>query len=397
MNKKSARTHKRNHTVGEGLFFCTALLLISGCKNFLNGAETAAEIDSAIAYAKAPSYTISIDYPSGKGVMKSPAGGEVQKKLTDKFSLHFEPSTDCEFVSWKVMDSVTGNEFQNGEYLTLDSIFDAETSCTFTKEPPSAVKLTLKATVAPRAQIISYSPMTMDVLKDSSIQVLFDQDMDENSIYYNAEELENLIAEVGEENLLSSNLNEGKYYGYIKDGETFFKNISFADNDSYENITCCYAEPFFVTPRMLSINTSTENKLVDFTQVLVTFEKDFFYKADDSNPQSKNITMSQSKKWIYQVNDMEDTDAPRVVNDDDVKVFINSGENLSELTQVSAESDAPDISESTLFNRDKKINLKKSAVVMDVCHHGGERDSAVLFPVHVRFQEHVIKIDKSVI
>ena len=84
---------------GGGLFICIALFSISSCKNFFNGAGTAAEIQSAIAYANAPSYTISIDYPSGKGVMKSPAGGEDQKKKTDKFVLHFEPSTDSEFIS----------------------------------------------------------------------------------------------------------------------------------------------------------------------------------------------------------------------------------------------------------------------------------------------------------
>lgn len=334
-----------------------SLSLIS-CKDFLNSAETVKQIEDAVAYANAPSYTISIDYPSGKGVIRSPAGGEVQKKCTDKFTLYFDPSTDCEFAGWTILDSVTGKEFKNGEYLTLDSTNEAETTCTFTKEPPASVKLTLKVTVAPRAQVISWSPMTSNVLKDSSIQVVFDYDMDENSIYYIDKALEKLTLEVGEKNLLYSKINKGKVYGYVKDGKTFFKNISFENNESHENITDYFDEPFFSSPRVVNVNTSKTKKLDDFTEVLVSFEKDFFYKVDKSNPKSKEITMSQSKRWSYQVNDEVDKEPPRVVKNDDVEVCINSGENLSQTTKISSSSSVPAISKNTLFNRDKKIGLK---------------------------------------
>ena len=278
MKKKSEIFKKAQIFLG-GRYLCIVLALLilpfclTACNNFLKGGETSKQIEEFINYANAPSYTISIDYPSGKGVMKSPAGGEVQKKKSDKFVLHFEPTTDCEFVNWIILDSVSGQEFQNGEYLTLDSLYDEETICTFTKEPPAGVKLTLKATIASRPQIISNLPQILGVLKDSSIQVLFDHDMDPLSIYYDEDEVKKLIAQVGEENLLVSVLNEGKVYGYKKDGAAFFKNILFEDNDSFENITICFDEPFFATPRMLSVNTSKTNKLTDFTPVLVTLEK----------------------------------------------------------------------------------------------------------------------------
>ena len=366
--KKINEIIKRTQTFLGGGYVCIVpallilpLLLIS-CNNFLKGAETAKQIEEYISYANAPSYTISIDYPSGKGVMKSPAGGEVQKKYTDKFTLHFEPLPDCEFVNWIILDSASGQELQNGQYLTLDSLYDEETICTFTKEPPAGVKLTLKATVASRPQIISNLPQILGVLKDSSIQVLFDHDMDPQSIYYDEDEVKNIIAQVGQENLLVSKLNKGKVYGYKKDDQTFFKNILFEDNDSFENITGCFDEPFFATPRMLSVNTSKTNKLADFTPVLVTLQKEFFYKVDEANPQSKKITMTQSKKWVYQVSDSEDEIKPRIVEDKDVKVFINSGENLAEQKEITADSTVPAVPASTEydFNRDKKIkvNLK---------------------------------------
>ena len=129
---------KRTQTFLGGGYLCIVLallilpLLLISCNNFLKGAETAKQIEEYINYANAPSYTISIDYPSGKGVMKSPAGGEVQKKYTDKFTLHFEPLPDCEFVNWIILDSASGQELQNGQYLTLDSLYDEETICTFT-------------------------------------------------------------------------------------------------------------------------------------------------------------------------------------------------------------------------------------------------------------------------
>ena len=294
-----------------------------------------------------------------KGTKKiSPYDGtKVQSFINRWYSVSMTPDDDCVFICWELYDLKTDSSIANGTYVTLEDPTQPSTNYSVTQVPDNGIELALRPVVAERPQIISYSPMTLDELKDSSIQVLFDHDMDEGSIYYSDDELESLIAKVGKENLLVSDKREGKYYGYKKDGKTFFKNISFEDNDSYENITECFDEPFFATPRMLNINTSKENKLPDFTQVLVTIENDFFYKAEGANRQYKNISMWLSKKWVYQVNDMEDTDAPRVVNDDDVNVSINSGENLSELTQLTAAPNTPAVSESTLFNRDKKITL----------------------------------------
>lgn len=188
--------------------------------------------------------------------------------------------------------------------------------------------------------------------------MVFDYDMDENSIYYIDKDLEKLTKEVGEKNLLHSKINDGKVYGYIKDGKTFFKNISFENNESHENITDYFDEPFFSSPRVVNVNTSKTNKLDDFTEVLVSFEKDFFYKVDKSNPKSKEITMTQSKRWTYQVNDEVDKEPPRVIKDEDVEVCINSGANLTQPTKISSSSSVPAISKNTLFNRDKKIGLK---------------------------------------
>ncbi len=288
----------------------------------------------------------------------NPADGtKVQSFINRSYSVSFSPDDDYEFIRWELYDIKTDSSITNGTYVKLEDPAQPSTNYSVTQVPDNGIELALRPVVAERPQIISYSPMTLDELKDSSIQVLFDHDMDEGSIYYSDDELKSLIADVGEENLLSSAMSEGKYYGYKKDGKTFFKNISFEDNDSYENITECFDEPFFATPRLLNINTSKENKLPDFTQVLVTIEKDFFYKAEGANSQYKNISMWYGKKWVYQVNDMEDTDAPRIADPEDVKVFIKSGENLTEQTEITSSGTEPVPSESMVFNRDGKITL----------------------------------------
>ena len=88
------------------------LLLLSSCDNFLEGADVKAQIEDAIAYNNATSYKIKIDYPESSGVIRSPAGGVVSKKVTDSFNIRFDPSSDYEFICWKIIDSVSKKEFK---------------------------------------------------------------------------------------------------------------------------------------------------------------------------------------------------------------------------------------------------------------------------------------------
>ena len=111
------------------------LVFFTSCENFNNGSKIKKEIEDSIAYNNYPFYKIGFDYPESTGVMRSPAGNEISKKLTDSFTLWFDPSTGYEFISWKIIDADTKEEIQNGEYLTLENIDQAQTTCTFTKAP----------------------------------------------------------------------------------------------------------------------------------------------------------------------------------------------------------------------------------------------------------------------
>ena len=255
------------------------LVILSSCENFLNGADARTQIEDTIAYANAPFYTISIDYPESCGVVRSPAGSEVKKKVTDSFTIWFDPSTGYEFINWKIIDSVTNKEFKNGEYLTLENFDQSQTLCTFTKAPPAGSKLCISPVVVERPQIIFNSPVSLSALKDSRILVLFDYDMDPHSIYYTEEEIKDLQKSGIKDSDFLPPINgvSQNHYGYKKEEEVYFKNIKIINEKSGKNLNDCFDKPEFENPRTLSISVKDKNALADFTQVLVTIEKAFFY------------------------------------------------------------------------------------------------------------------------
>ena len=284
--------------------------MLSSCDNFLEGADVKAQIEDAIAYNNATSYKIKIDYPESSGVIRSPAGGVVSKKVTDSFNIRFDPSSDYEFICWKIIDSVSKKEFKNGEYLTLEHLDLTETDCHFTKAPSQGMELCLMPVVAERPQIIFNSPVSLNALKDCRIQVLFDSDMDPDSIYYTEAEIDTLSKTgIPDEDFLPPlSENSKNHYGYKKDGEVFFKNISIKNGKTGESLNHCFDAPVFENSRSLVISVKNKDILEDFTQVLVTIEKGFFYTENYASIENgKAVEMAGSKRWMYQVNNKTDT------------------------------------------------------------------------------------------
>ncbi|MBR5402060.1 MAG: hypothetical protein IK102_09655 [Treponema sp.] len=281
-------------------------IVLASCENFFKGADTKEQLERALAYANASTYAITIDYPEGTGVLKSPAGGVAEKKETDIFTLCFEPFTDYAFVCWKIIDGITGKEIKNGDYLTLQELDKAETLCTFNKMPGDNIKLKLQVQVVERPQIISYSPTTTNALKDSSIQVLFDREIDPHSIYYTDQELQKLRADKEVSQLLQV---EGtkNYYGYIKNGEIIYKNITITNKKTKANILENFSYPT-MEEGLLTIYANKTNPPDDYLQILVNIGKDFFYSIPlEGHKDGKIIPMSGSKKWMYQVSNTGDS------------------------------------------------------------------------------------------
>ncbi|MBR5401507.1 MAG: hypothetical protein IK102_06825 [Treponema sp.] len=354
-----------------GGWLLTAITFTS-CQNFLKGSETKQELQRAIDYANAQKYTIKVNYQNKTGVVKSPAGAEVDKKVTDTFSICFDPFADYEFLYWKIIDASTDKELPNGEYLSIKSISESETLCTFVKAPEEGMKLSLYPVTVERPQILSNSPVYLaeGVFKDSTIQIVFDYDMDEYSIYYTDEELKELRETVGESNILDpvtitkNTQTYQRYYGYKQlvtisdeDGneqeveEYCYKNIIIKDNETYQNRNSWFNAPVFNDPKTLSIKTKDGNIIPDYYQFLVMIEKDFFYKQDNRTKEGKKVTMAYNKKWIYQVKDQTDNVAPSIANDNDLKISLTTGDPVSKTTNI------PTVTASTKFMVTKKLNL----------------------------------------
>ena len=334
------------------------ILFLSSCENLFNGAELKSKIENSVAYANSPSYTISVEQPKNRGIIKSPAGGTISKKVGDIFSINFEPLIDWEFVRWKIIDSATKTEIPNGEYLELTSIDESETECTLVNAPPESIKLCLSPVLSERPQIISYTPLYISggTNKDTTIQVIFDYDMDAESIYYTtAERIEILKSGIPAGDFLSTNFEgDKKFYGYKKNGNYFFKNISISDNETGSNRNNCFSAPVFENPRRLSIPVRRDEESDDYTeipdwsQLLVCLENSFFHKVEE-----KPVTMTSGKKWIYQVTDRTDSEPPIVFEPNTFTVKFADGQDLS---PYDSQPDSDSIHDNTAMKLD--INLK---------------------------------------
>lgn len=269
---------------------------------------------------------------NGKKGAKSiiPANGTTVTSFIDRnYSISFSPDDDYEFVKWELYDINTDDAIPNGMYVTIADSKQAETSYKVTRVPADTIKLGLRALVAERPQLISNTPQNGGILKDSTIQVIFDRDMDENSIYYTDDEIDELLALGVKKNEFLPEIpaalqnNYGNHYGYTKNGKTYLKNISLTNNKGGENLNDKFEAPFFENARTLSIPASKVqgSTLDDYTQVLVTIEKGFFYSEPLEGQETKPITLRGSKKWMYQVTNHGDEEALVFHKKDDKDLF----------------------------------------------------------------------------
>ena len=182
------------------------------------------------------------------------------------------------------------------------------------------MKLCLSPVVTERPQILSYAPMlsTKMAFKDSSIQVIFDYPMDSDSIYYTQEEFDAIMAELNltdknnpallKTTITQDQTEQTKYYGYKKEGITYFKNISITAAETGQNLTGFFKAPVFETQTKLVIKVADYESLPDFGEIKVEIGKDFFYTLN-----GKKITMSGNKRWLYQIKNTSDDEPPEII------------------------------------------------------------------------------------
>lgn len=331
---------------------------------------------------KLPSFKVNLTGSKGKF---SPVKDEYDCIKTYTYSLSFEPDSDYEFIRWEIYDSnKNGTEsiIPNGIYLMLENPKANETSYWFANTIPEAsnIKLAIRPVVAERPQVISNSPQLSGVRKDSSIQVLFDHDMDKASIYYTQEEMGLLQQEgIADEALFEETVLNGNgesqivYKGYKKDGKVFFKNIIITNNRDGTNLNEWFEAPLFEDNRSLVIKVKRDGGLSvkDYTQILVSIEKGMSYFYD-----GKQVSMAGNKRWMYHVNDETDNSAPAVTYDTCNLIYNGTTKSISipvsaltsdlSFETVKSLSSAPNITvvkgESLLFGLNLNLTVNDSGL-----------------------------------
>ena len=279
--------------------------------------EDAADILIRPVCIRLPNFDFDLTGSNGKF---SPAKGNYTCIQSHTYALSFDADSEWEFIRWKIYDSKTGEEIPNGKYLALEDSESPSTSYSLAAVPEESVSIALKPVISERPQILSYSPTynPSGSWSDTTIQIVFDYDMDSSSIYYTKEEIQELhkdgtaytafLPPVSE-----SELAEGgalsNHYGYTKDSQVFFKNITIEDKRTGENLTKYYGEPLFDDPTTLFIpvNDGAAANLKKGMNIKVTVDTGFCYKAG-----TKKVCMSRSEKWLYLVNGETDNEKPGI-------------------------------------------------------------------------------------
>lgn len=355
-----------------GALFLIVLFFFTSCENFLKADEVSQQIQAAIEYNNAPAYTIQFNSEQGSGVIKSPVGTEVSKKVTDVFNISFDPDDNYEFIEWKIKDIATNTELVNGEYLEIDSINKDSANCTFKNAPAAGMQLCIIPVVAHRPRIIEKSPKDYNVYRDAGILVMFDRVMDEDSLHYTKKEITELqiLYDLKNEDFLppiEDNLEDysedetTNCYGYKKGNETVYKVVEITDYNKNVSLLDHFGAPSLGDPKTLVIpirkiedGNSTTYKLLDNgTQVLVKLKNTIAYKN------KKSVSLKDDEPWVYYVGSSQDNNGPTIDNSSTVKacdIKVNASDPSKDEEQsvalATSKNSAP-----TLYNRSLDFNF----------------------------------------
>lgn len=297
------------------LFFLavTALftaIFFTSCENFLKAKDIQEQIQKQIEYNNTEPYAVYVDAQKDTGIITKPAGGEADVRPTDTFNLSFNCDTSYQFIKWQAYDAATGENIDNDTYLKIDEPQQIDTTCTFLKIPDNPdIELAIYAVVAKRPQIFLSKPTYQETGAPAytDIQVFFDQfNMDPDCIYYTEEEMQELkdTLHLKDSDFLKGNetLCGGRYYGYQKKGNKYFKNIQIVNYDNpSENMAKYFTEPYWEKePNVIGGSTlviQTGNPLPpNGVTLYVSLGENFSYYIDGIQ-----VKLVETKAWPYKI------------------------------------------------------------------------------------------------
>lgn len=263
--------------------------------------------------------------------------GKFTYKEGDDVNLFFTADPDYQFIRWRLINGNTGKEIDNQEYVKFENEKEFNTSFTFQKVPENNnFLLVVEAECAKRPKVVSATPMydSDGVYRDRRIVVMFDNEMDDSSIYFNEEELkELLILRDGEDfntevlrsgyTLLKDSKHGNKCYGYYKESDSnsyVYKNIQITRRTNVnENLLQYYDAPCFDEndSSKIIIESLKTNSPPGGVEILVSISGNMnCTKGTESH--KTQISIGSMYIWSYYTNGREDSDPP-VFNTIDVR------------------------------------------------------------------------------
>ena len=329
------------------------VFMLPSCENFFSGADAKHDIDAAVKFANAPTHDLRVFSETSETI----PSGSMYKKVGEKFSVICKPFSDYEFIKWQVLHlnsngvwvPYTTEEVE--EVIAIGDCYNRESTFALKEEIPG---LLIQPYCVPRPQVLSTFPYfeKTGILRDSRITVMFDQDISENSIYYDSPELKDELRASGivpenynvyfhkktatlsdDEKVTAEELNatgifdklyifydandepdsidsiiyDDRVYGYIAcfdDGDggkiykTVYKNIQVSDRNK-QNMLSYYRAPYFERPDILVVPAETGALTpAASSQILVTISMGIYanYREDGLE---KPINLASNKKFNY--------------------------------------------------------------------------------------------------
>lgn len=325
--------------------------------NFLNGgSQLKNELDTFIDYQNQPEVTIRFSSEGGSLV----PSGDVSYKVTGSFFLSYDESSTSKkcFVCWEVYNRKTKVKYSDEDvkkYLKFDDINSPETNV---KILANNQELGVRAKSIIRPSVAAPSP-TFDaagVHRDRRIDVLFTRKMDLSSIYYDENEIQDLIDQGY--TLKHDEKRNDRCYGYEdSEGNIFFKNIKITNRTNEDiNYLKHFEAPYFeeLDSSILRINVDVNNPPPTLADIYVTIENGMFYK-DEIN--KLDVAMADDFSWSYYTNSLVDKDAPVFVEQaGDTKFQLQFAKD----NQNDYDSNQPLIKDTALTSTEYKLNNMKN-------------------------------------
>lgn len=238
----------------------------------------------------------------------------------ESFNLECREESGYYFYRWQVfMEDDEENEITDFSELLE---FENENQGIYSSSTIVTVKgvgknIVLTPLLIKRPQVVNSTPVydSNGSFRDSKIVIMFDEDMDESSIYYSDDEVQKLEADGN--TVLRHNVSQ-KAYGY-KDSkdEIHFKNISINKySDSNENYLKYYNAPYFDenNKKVLRIAVNRSNLPPSITDIVVTIDKSFNFKDKSSN---ENVSLNVNYSFSYRTSSNIDNQPPYIGKIDD--------------------------------------------------------------------------------